>query len=353
MTKQNFLRNVISIAICLAGTTLFFGCYPRDYEANITSFAFYGMDGEASIDKKKLTVTAKAKETVCLSEIEVGFNLSIAATVEINGIERDSKYESIKVVDNFCNRTVTYYVYAGGKGSGRGYNKWKITITGGKKPCSACDGMLINGVRWAEFNVSAHREFTLKKEDYGAFFQWGRWGDGHEQRSSQNYPTDNNFPESGVVSNLDANGQVAANHAARGKFIKETFSPCNWRTPKDDALWNAGTDTRPAKTVNDPCPTGWRLPTVNELKLLAAAPQANETRNGINGIVFGSGTNTIFLPKVGWRDHNYGSTTDFGTYGYYWSSAGGACMYIMNAGNVFPEHGKWRADGLAVRCVEE
>ena len=82
-------------------------------------------------------------------------------------------------------------------------------------------GIVINGIKWATRNLAAHGKFVENPEDYGALFQWGRKGDGHEQRTSPNYPTNDNSTENGVVggSGLDANGQIVGTHAAYGKFI--------------------------------------------------------------------------------------------------------------------------------------
>jgi len=82
-------------------------------------------------------------------------------------------------------------------------------------------GIVINGIKWAPCNLASHGKFVENPEDYGALFQWGRKGDGHEQRTSPNYPTNDNSAENGVVSGsgLDANGQIVGTHAAYGKFI--------------------------------------------------------------------------------------------------------------------------------------
>ena len=70
---------------------------------------------------------------------------------------------------------------------------------------------VINGVKWATCNVDAHGKFAATPESYGMLYQWGRKGDGHEKRTSQNYPTDNTEFENGVVidaGSFDATGQI-------------------------------------------------------------------------------------------------------------------------------------------------
>ncbi|MCL2028252.1 MAG: hypothetical protein FWG79_07170 [Bacteroidales bacterium] len=227
---------------------------------------------------------------------------------------------------------------------------------------SAVQCVWIGGVCWATHNLKAHGEFVDNPEDYGALFQWGRRGDGHEQRTSTRYPNDNDDWEDGVVSgvgNFDANGQIVSSHAAFGKFIKQIVFPYDWRDPQDNFLWNSSTASNPVKTVNDPCPPGWRMPTETELNALATLPTSqrvwttNWNGTGINGYVFGTVPETIFLPAAGCRGISSGSLLGVGTDGYYWSSTvSGASARHLNfySGFVYTNPNA-RATGLSVRCV--
>jgi hypothetical protein len=127
MTKQIFnLRNMAMIA-CLAATTIFSGCDkdpdPIDNGANIIAFTFAGIDGTATIDKTALTVTAKAKETVDLTNIVATFTLSTGCTATVNGTAQVSG----QTANNFSD-PVTYRVTSG---DGKTTNEWTVTITGG------------------------------------------------------------------------------------------------------------------------------------------------------------------------------------------------------------------------------
>jgi len=130
MTKRIFkLRNVAMIA-CLAATTLFSACdkdpkdepnNPNDNGANIVSFAFVGIDGAAAIDKDALTVTAKAKKTVDLTNIVATFTLSTGCTAKVGNTTQVSG----QTANNFTN-TVNYLVTTS---DGNLTNIWKVTIT--------------------------------------------------------------------------------------------------------------------------------------------------------------------------------------------------------------------------------
>ncbi|MDR1591525.1 MAG: fibrobacter succinogenes major paralogous domain-containing protein [Prevotellaceae bacterium] len=132
----------------------------------------------------------------------------------------------------------------------------------------------------------------LDKVDYvyGDIYQWGRKADGHEKRNSERFPTDNNQVENGAISDFDADGQPSAASGAVGKFIKHNKLPMDWRIPQKHDLWGNGESIdfnfgsaeggsvpdslggfyqKPVKTVSDPCPVGWRIPTEDEFERLA------------------------------------------------------------------------------------
>ena len=67
------------------------------------------------------------------------------------------------------------------------------------------------------------------------------------------------------------------------------------------------------------CPQGWRLPTQRELQSLVDAGSEWTTKNGVNGRLFGSGSNQVFLPAAGLRAPP-GMFSVVGEMGYYWSS---------------------------------
>jgi len=219
--------------------------------------------------------------------------------------------------------------------------------------------------------------YSKPADEYGDLYQWGRRADGHQLRTSENYPTNNTTPESGVVSgsDLDGDGQVASGSAAYGKFIKNndlTTTYSDWRTLQVDTLWyNNGT-----KTVNDPCPTGWRVPTGVELQSImnggVDAVNISGSYNSVSGNRWqwvstsgpgylvtpsGSSSPTLFLPATGYRSYINSIVSVEGSYGYYWSSSvSGTTAYNLsfNSGTVYPAgYNGYRAIGFSVRCVSE
>jgi uncharacterized protein (TIGR02145 family) len=221
-------------------------------------------------------------------------------------------------------------------------------------PATTDEGVIINGIKWATRNLAAHGKFVEKPEDYGALFQWGRAGDGHEQRTSPSYPNDNADFENGVVSgaeNFDVNGQIVNTHAAYGKFIKQADNPFDWRIPQDDALWNLGSEATPIKMVNDPCPAGWRLPTYTEF---ATLDNGKWTNTPVFGYRFWNNDASIFFPAAGYRDCINGMVYDEGEDGYYWSNtAAGHSCYLSFGSDYFGIDGYFKTSGFSIRCVAE
>ena len=156
---------------------------------------------------------------------------------------------------------------------------------------------IINGVKWATRNVDAPGTFAANPEDPGMLYQWNR--------------------------NI------------------------GWSAIPSDTTW---------ETANDVCPSGWRVPTVAELGSLAASGSQWTTQNGVNGRIFGSGDNTIFLPAAGYRNPTNGALASVGTIGYYWSSTvSGTNAFRLSFGSSFVDPGNLddRAFGFSVRCVSE
>jgi len=209
---------------------------------------------------------------------------------------------------------------------------------GNDEPEKKDPGVVIDGIRWATRNVATHGTFVDNPEDHGGLFQWGRRGDGHEQHNS-----------------LTTEMLSTSNVPGHGNFIITSASPNDWRSPQNDALWNAGTETAPIKAANDPCPPGWRVPTIVELVTLRDSGSEWTTVNGVAGRQFGTAPNTIFLPAVG-RRFNTGMIAGVGQVGYYWSSTVDgilACDLYFNSRTVNRNFSSVRVRGVSVRCVAE
>ena len=170
------------------------------------------------------------------------------------------------------------------------------------------EGVLINGLRWAKRNVGAFGTFVNNPEDIGMYYQWNR--------------------------------------------------PTAWATDGVVTGWNSTEDAGTTwETANDPCPTGWRVPTKGELDGLAsAATHTWTTEGGMNGMLFGNGSNTIFLPAAGCRNSSTGQLYNRGSNGYYWSSTvinTTNAYYLYFTSNTYTTYYANKSSGFSVRCVAE
>ena len=238
-----------------------------------------------------------------------------------------------------------------------------IETWNGRKWFSFCEGTefitscVVNGeggtkLRFMNYNLGAadvvknmtaaqQAAHTNAADTYGDLYQWGRMADGHEKRNSPVI--------AGPVSALDANGQPTG--TSIGRFITVTADLYDWRTPQNNSLWGV------PKTIQDPCPAGWRVPTVAEWQAVLDNNAWTWQDSPVSGRKIspdGGSTTTLFLPAAGNRNPNTGVVLHSGDYGYYWSSTvfGFSARFLrLNSGDVV--YGTYRAAGVSVRCVAD
>lgn len=173
-------------------------------------------------------------------------------------------------------------------------------------------------------NVSAD-PFNPSWEIMGGYWQWGR-------------------------KNMAAPGPTEGDPNA--------YSIGGWNTTyAENGSWADG-----SKTVNDPCPTGYRVPT----KAQWDAVFSNNTLTHV-GTWDGSNTNysvgkmignKLFLPAAGGRHNGEGGLFGRSLFGGYWSSTeddSNLAWYLyFNGGYASTTHNSYyRNNGLSVRCIAE
>jgi uncharacterized protein (TIGR02145 family) len=208
-------------------------------------------------------------------------------------------------------------------------------------PCSAIVGGTIKGFMCYNLGVTGTQDPLSYQggANNGGLYQWGRQTDGHEV----------------ITSTLQAgplNAPVANRFITNDNITPER----DWRSPQNNSLWLDA-----SKTANDPCPTGFRVPTQAQWgglfrdDLTGGAPgtatQNTWTWTG-NGYTVGS---SLYLPAAGWRTVFDGFATGQNTYGYYWSSTvtGQNAIALSIRSNQIYTQDWQRGFGLSVRCISE
>lgn len=183
----------------------------------------------------------------------------------------------------------------------------------------------ITGRIWMDRNIGAAQVATSSTDanSYGHLYQWGRGTDGHQVRTS------------GTTTTLSS-----SNSPGHGNFILTSSSPpYDWRSPQNDNLWQG------VSGINNPCSSGYRLPTEAEWN----AERLSWSSNNTNG-AFAS---PLKLPVAGYRSFSDGSI--FSTNANYWSGTVGGIrsrsLYFYGLDSyMLVNH---RAYGYSVRCLKD
>ena len=217
-------------------------------------------------------------------------------------------------------------------------------------------GIVVGMTVWAPVNCGYHKD-DFK---YGKLYQWGRkYGQGYSgdlydvSGSYIGTYSDTEVPtiEEGGVSEIGGNHKNNANVFYYGSS--------DWVDPRNDKLWNSGSESKPVKTEYDPCPAGWRVPTDAELRELCKNNSSWTSEEGQPGYWFSGASSytenvpQVFFPAAGYRSYGGGAYYR-GNYGYYWSSSpNDRYAYNLNFNSRgFTMYDLSRACGYSVRCVQ-
>ncbi|WP_407494489.1 fimbrillin family protein [Elizabethkingia anophelis] len=196
--------------------------------------------------------------------------------------------------------------------------EYKSNLTINLRKCGAYLGA--NNTQWKEFmcqNLGATAgidPFSPESGNHGAKYQWGY------------KPINENSSDDSYYTQADDQGNSG--------------SIPGWNsTPKPDGSWS---DT--SKTLSDPCPSGYRVPTYNQWNAVVSnnpniervGSWNNDSNNYTSALYFRTSSNirTLMLPTAGYRYNISGTLFNRGLNGMYWMAYGSDIdaryLYIKN-----------------------
>lgn len=187
-------------------------------------------------------------------------------------------------------------------------------------------------IKSTQFNPSQQATSATDFRAYGSLFQWGRRADGHELITYTNATT-----------GTAVNGTTSTNSDAPADalFILEPNSPNDWRSTQDDTLWAT------EASANNPCPVGFRVPTLTELNTLLTAESITNSTT--------AASSTLKFTVPGYRHYSNGTLSSVGSLGYCWSSTVSGTVassrrFVSGGTNT---NNNDRALGFTVRCLKD
>lgn len=217
------------------------------------------------------------------------------------------------------------------------YNGQSVTHTSVR----AADGKI-----WLQQNLGSGQVAASATDtaSYGHLFQWGRWADGHQLRSSVNQQ----------VTTL-TNNTPAGIAPGNANFLRNNVQPLWWggsatTTPAGDPqitdTWAAGAPT--ATNGTDPCSglgAGWRMPTKAEWDAVRAAENITNLATGFSS--------NLKLPYSGYRNGANGSIQQAGFANLYWTSTNLSAAYPYAFYNGASATNWSRGYAGTCRCIKE
>ncbi|MDR2843845.1 MAG: hypothetical protein LBV57_04275 [Candidatus Symbiothrix sp.] len=199
-----------------------------------------------------------------------------------------------------------------------------------------------------------------------ALYQWGRISDGHETATKTYQPFvalgEITFPTAPLDS-LTVHGQPSGQRA--GQLILSSaesvqYFGADWSTQHHSALWGDGSQNLHAgKSVNDPCPLGFKIPALQEMEQIALQMELNPAKTGW---VNKNAGDRLFIPFTSYISQNGIVNEQSQDNSFYWTATNDASATHNDAARIFAYSKQSsntaagsiaKACAIPVRCIGE
>lgn len=274
--------------------------------------------------------------------------------------------------------------------SGKIIWSWHLWLTGSDPEQNAITtsvGTFMNRNLGAYHNGDGSTKQKNIYRSIGLYYQWGR-KDPFVRPSDYNFSSNNdqliftatgaNIPLLYVSPDSEAEGVGSYEYSVAHPMTYICGSESNgydWLyTQHDNSLWGGS-----AKSVNDPCPRGWRVPEGGIFEAFDIAEEEDladltDVRNMYGWHLVDKATGVkMFMPGAGRRSFENGVLTNVNNYGYehnpmpwtgyYWTAESAAesatsLFFDLNTTRAVnnryePAKQMYRANGMQIRCVRE
>jgi uncharacterized protein (TIGR02145 family) len=180
------------------------------------------------------------------------------------------------------------------------------------------------GKIWVQANLGALRVATSSTDEdsYGWYYNWGKPTDGHQFRNSPVSDT-----------------RFSSDTPTPGIFTCCGNNIIEWQTTRNTNLWSGVNGT------NNPCPSGWRLPTKSEWEtLLSTSPAITNSSTAYSSY--------LILPAQMGRDRGDGTIKSNNTNNIYWSGDASNSSWAWHHSGGIATGAFHLTYGAAVRCVQ-
>ena len=180
------------------------------------------------------------------------------------------------------------------------------------------------GKTWVKANLGALRvaESSTDVDSYGWYYNWGKPTDGHQFRNSPQNAT-----------------KFSSDTPTPGIFTCCGNNIIEWQTTRNTSLWSG------VSGINNPCPSGWRLPTKSEWEtLLTTSPAITNSLTAFSS--------NLKLPEQMGRDRTYGNIMGSNTNNIYWAGDASNSAWAWHHSGGIGKDPFWPTYGAAVRCVQ-